>query len=356
MNQTDGGSQLRGVLGQLGKLTSIRDTELLERSLLRTLSSQLGLQDTELYRLDGQQNIIRAIYAHRSKVIDFDGEARLVERIEEIHHPGELPEIVIALSDNIRMLKRPCNQPDQNRILSGYPLLCHDEVCGYFMFNRPHPPSPVEDMVIRGILEVFSNYHTLLDASLRDRLTGLLNRQALENSFDRIWSALLQHDPLLEPGRGRPPKPSQRYWVGMIDIDHFKQINDNFGHMVGDEILLLCARLMAGLLRGSDLLYRYGGEEFVAIVGAEDEEEAHAIFERVRRAIATHVFPQVGRITVSAGFTELRSDLLPVDVLGQADRSLYQAKRDGRNQVHGYATLMKTGVFKEIHYSEPELF
>lgn len=355
MNQADGG-QLRGVLGHLSKLTSIRDTELLERSLLRTLSSQLGLQDTELYRLDAQQRIIRAIYAHRSKIIDTDGEARLVERIEEILHPGDLPAPVIALSENLRLLKRPCSQPDQDRFLNGYPLLCHDEVCGYFMFNRPHPPSPVEDMVIRGILEVFSNYHTLLDASLRDRLTGLLNRQALENNFDRIWNALLQHDPLLDAGRGRPPKPSQRYWVGMIDIDHFKAINDNFGHMVGDEILLLCARLMASLLRGSDLLYRYGGEEFVAIVGADDTDEAHAIFERVRLAIEAHVFPQVGHITVSAGFTELRADLLPVDVLGQADRSLYQAKRDGRNRVHGYGALMKAGVFKEIHYSEPELF
>jgi diguanylate cyclase (GGDEF)-like protein len=356
MDNATTNSRLHGVLGNLGKLTSIRDTELLEQSLLRTLGPLLGVLDTELYRLDDDQTIVRAIYSHRSRVIDGDGEARMVERIEEVVRPGDLPEEVVSLAGNVRLLGRPCSRRVDDLVMTAYPLLGDQEVCGYFMFRRDREPSPTEDTIIRGVLEVFSNYYALLDVSLRDRLTGLFNRQALENSFDRIWSAISRADTLFEPGRGRRTAPCHRYWLAMIDIDRFKQINDSFGHMVGDEILLLTARLMAGALRGSDLLYRYGGEEFVAIVAAENDDIARNVFERLRLAIEAHHFPQADRVTISIGYTEVRPELLPVEVLSRADRSLYQAKQDGRNIIYDYPTLVAEGVFKETVYQEPELF
>jgi len=356
MDTANTSRRLHGVLGNLGKLTSIRDTELLEQSLLRTLGPLLGVLDTELYRLDDNQAIVRAIYSHRSRVIDGDGEARMVERIEEVVRPGDLPEEVASLTGNVRLLGRPCSRRVDDQVMTAYPLLGDQEVCGYFVFRRDREPSPTEDTIICGVLEVFSNYYALLDVSLRDRLTGLLNRQALENSFDRIWNAISRPDTLFEPGRGRRAAPAHRYWLAMIDIDRFKQINDSFGHMVGDEILLLTARLMAGALRNSDLLYRYGGEEFVAIVAAESDEIAHNVFERLRLTIEAHRFPQADHVTISIGYTEVRPELLPVEVLSRADRSLYQAKQDGRNRLHDYGRLVASGVFKETVYQEPELF
>ena len=106
----------------------------------------------------------------------------------------------------------------------------------------------------------------LRELSDTDQLTGLFNRQALESSFDRIWRVLGRPDHFVEQSDGRRSVPGENYWLAVIDIDHFKSINDRFGHMVGDEILLLVSRLMSHTFRGSDLLYRYGGEEFVAII------------------------------------------------------------------------------------------
>ena len=352
MNQ----SQLPGLLGKLGKMTSIRDTELLEQSLLRSLGPLLGILNTSLYRTDENQALARVLHYHRSKVIEADGEARVVERVEEVLNLAELPAEVISLTENVRLLAKPCTRTLGNGVLVAYPLFGGNEVCGYFVFERDREVSPVEDTTIRGVLEVFSNYYALLDISQRDRLTGLLNRQALETSFDRIWNLLARPDNFNEKADGRRSAPGTHYYLALIDIDHFKVVNDTYGHMVGDEILLLVSRLMSAVFRGSDLLYRYGGEEFVAIAAAENEKIASNIFERLRLAIEAHSFPRIGNLTISIGYCQADPNILPQEVLSRADRSLYQAKQDGRNRVYDYQALVKTGVFKETVYSEPEFF
>jgi len=345
-----------GLLGKLGVMTSIRDTELLEQSLLRTLGPLLGVLDTSLYRLDDAQLLVRVIHYHRSKVIEGDGLARMVERIEEIVQLSDVAPEVIALTDNVRLLGKPCTRVMDGEMLIAYPLLGADEVCGYFVFRRDHEVSASEDATIRGVLEVFSNYYALLDVSQRDRLTGLLNRQALENNFERIWSAMAQPETFHEREDGRRRQGQGKFWLAVIDIDHFKSINDSFGHMVGDEILLLVSRLMQTTFRSSDLLYRYGGEEFVAIVSAENDAIARNVFERVRLAIEAHSFPRINHLTVSVGYAEVDPEILPVEVLSRADRSLYQAKQDGRNRVYDFHELVEAGVFPSPSYGDAELF
>ena len=349
-------NRMPGLLGKLGKMTSIRDTELLEQSLLRTLGPLLGVLDTSLYRTDDGQNVIRVINYHRSKVVDDDGMSRMVERVEEVNNLASLPTEVIALTDSVRLLGKPCTRKVEGNFTVAYPLLGDGEVCGFFVFQRDHEVSAVEDSMIRGVLEVFSNYYALLDLSMRDRLTGLHNRQALEGSFDRIWRALSRPDLLNGQNGGRRSAPSNRYWLAMIDIDHFKRINDQYGHMVGDEMLLLVARLMSNTFRSSDLLYRYGGEEFVAIISADTAEIAKNVFERVRMAIEAHYFPRVEKLTVSIGFCQASPDVLPVEVLSRADRSLYRAKQDGRNRVYAYHELVERGIFTEPSFEEAEFF
>lgn len=345
-----------GLLGKLGVMTSIRDTELLEQSLLRTLGPLLGVLDTSLYRLDDAQLLARVIHYHRSKVVDGDGVARMVERVEEIVQLSDVPEAVISLTENVRLLGKPCTRAVDGEMLIAYPLLGDDEVCGYFVFKRDREASPNEDATIRGVLEVFSNYYALLDVSQRDRLTGLLNRQALENNFERIWSAMVRPDCFHEREDGRRSQLPSKFWLAVIDIDHFKRINDTFGHMVGDEILLLASRLMQATFRSSDLLYRYGGEEFVAIISAENEAIARNVFERVRLAIEAHIFPRIEALTVSIGYAEVDATILPVEVLSRADRSLYQAKQDGRNRVYDFQELVDRGIFASPSYGEAELF
>lgn len=345
-----------GLLGKLGAMTSIRDTELVEQSLLRTLGPLLGVLDTSLYRLDDEQVLERIIHYHRSKEVDAQGMGRMVERIEEIARPTDVSPEVAALTDNIRLLGKPCTRAIDGEMLIGYPLFGSDEVCGYFVFRRDREVAPSEDVTIRGVLEVFSNYYALLDISQRDRLTGLLNRQALESNFERIWSAMARPDKFEDKHSGRRVAHQEKYWLAFIDIDFFKQVNDKHGHMVGDEILLLVSRLMEQTFRSSDLLYRYGGEEFVAIIAAENDLIARNVFERVRLAIEAHIFPRVDHLTVSIGYAEVDPEVLPVEVLSRADRSLYQAKQDGRNLIYDFRELVERGVFQNTNYGDAELF
>ncbi|MDE2440253.1 MAG: GGDEF domain-containing protein [Betaproteobacteria bacterium] len=349
-------NRLPGLLGKLGKMTSIRDTELLEQSLLRTLGPLLGVLDTSLYRTDEQQNMVRVIHYHRSKVIEADGVARMVERVEELSRVNDLPPEVVSLTDNVRLLGKPCTRKLGKELLVAYPLFGGQDVCGYFVFQRDREVQAAEDATIRGVLEVFSNYYALLDISQRDRLTGLFNRQALEGSFERIWRLLGRPDHFAERTDGRRSSPGENHWLAVIDIDHFKRINDRYGHMVGDEILLLVSRLMTHTFRNSDLLYRYGGEEFVAIISADNARIASNVFERVRLAIEAHTFPQVEHLTISVGYSQVLPDILPIEVLSRADRSLYQAKQDGRNRVYAYHDLLASGVFEEQACAEVEFF
>jgi diguanylate cyclase (GGDEF)-like protein len=133
-----------------------------------------------------------------------------------------------------------------------------------------------------------------------------------------------------------------RYEAGvsviMLDIDHFKLINDAHGHQAGDAVLREVARLMREALRTVDAVGRYGGEEFLAILPHTSYQDAVQTAERVRAAIASHAF-KFGehelRITVSAGVATYPSDATdtPVALIREADKALYRAKEAGRNQV-----------------------
>jgi len=103
---------------------------------------------------------------------------------------------------------------------------------------------------------------------------------------------------------------------------------------------MIVARILKSTFRSSDLVYRFGGEEFVVIVYVDNEQEAEMTFERLRRTIENHAFPQVGKITISIGVTRIENSSLPIELLGHADQALYYAKHHGRNQVCFYEKLL----------------
>lgn len=151
-----------------------------------------------------------------------------------------------------------------------------------------------------------------------DQLTGLLNRRAL---FDQIGAGPLD----------------QFTGVMIFDLDHFKKINDEFGHAVGDEALRRFALVVTENLRGSDVAARLGGEEFVAVLPRTTTDRAHQIAERIRNAFAELVIEtEKGNLqaTVSVGIAFPTVDVRSLEqVLGDADRALYRAKSSGRNRV-----------------------
>jgi diguanylate cyclase (GGDEF)-like protein len=135
-------------------------------------------------------------------------------------------------------------------------------------------------------------------------------------------------------------------------------VNDTFGHIYGDEVLLLLSQLMKNTFRPSDLLFRFGGEEFVVIVQTENQKISADIFERFRIAVEKYNFPQVGQITISTGATRLMAEhAIASEIVGRADQALYLAKENGRNKLFLYEDLIKNGHLKKtIVVGDIELF
>jgi len=258
--------------------------------------------------------------------------------------------------------------------LTLFPLATEREVVGVLEVASGEKLKSSAQRMVGSILRIYHNFQGLLDYSERDTLTGLLNRKTFDESFLKAVGELSQHGtaPAAQDGQfqdsqfaddGRRhahhhPEPERpRYWLGVIDIDHFKSVNDRFGHLIGDEVLLLLSRLMRNSFRFHDLLYRFGGEEFVVLMRCEDEEDASHAFERLRHNCEHYLFPQVGRITVSVGFTEVRVDDAPAGAFERADRAVYHAKAHGRNQVRSHSRLVAAGQMQEqAQLSAMELF
>ena len=122
-----------------------------------------------------------------------------------------------------------------------------------------------------------------------------------------------------------------------------------------DEVLLLLSRLMRTCFRFHDRLYRFGGEEFVALIRCESEDDAHQAFERLRQACEQYAFPQVGRVTLSIGFTRIRNQDSPAAAFERADKAVYHAKHHGRNQVHSHERLVEEGHLADEHASSGDV-
>ncbi len=209
--------------------------------------------------------------------------------------------------------------------------------------------------VIQGIMDVYRNYHSLLDYSERDALTGLFNRKTFDEQFAR--DAHGKAISLSRPGDGDASRSQGAQWLAVVDIDHFKRVNDRFGHVYGDEVLILVANLMRSSFRSNDRIFRFGGEEFVVLLRSVTLDSAQATFERFRHNVEEHLFPQVGCVTVSIGFTST-SGGAPVEILGRADQALYHAKENGRNRVCHYEELLGSGALRsaDVAHNDAELF
>jgi diguanylate cyclase (GGDEF)-like protein len=187
----------------------------------------------------------------------------------------------------------------------------------------------------------------LMDDNERDSLTGLLNRKSFDETFVRAAMATerderddgLEAAPALQGPDRRETPEGARHWLAVVDIDHFKRVNDSHGHLIGDEVLLLVAQLMRQTFRHGDRIYRFGGEEFVVLLRCPRADSARVAFERLRLRIGAHDFPQVGQLTVSIGYTVVDADDTPSAAFERADLAVYEAKNVGRNRTVAHADL-----------------
>ena len=160
------------------------------------------------------------------------------------------------------------------------------------------------------------------ELATHDELTKTLNRRAL--------MARLEHE------KARVSRDGGILSVALLDLDHFKAVNDRFGHAAGDRVLQKFAGIVRATMRETDVFGRYGGEEFMMILPSTSPESARAALERVRTAVAQSRWPEIDRdlaISVSAGFSAYRLGEPTEQALSRADAALYEAKRKGRNRV-----------------------
>ena len=187
------------------------------------------------------------------------------------------------------------------------------------------PIVPEEIVVrVRNTLELSRTLRKLTDMSRTDHLTGLANKRHLET--------------VLHGEMERSRRSGDHLGVVFADLDHFKKVNDNYGHQVGDEVLRLFSERLKHATRPYDNLFRYGGEEFVIVSPGSDAEGLFSLAERIRKAVAQEEFATSRenlKVTASLGCAlfDPGADKNPDQLLTRADGALYNAKETGRNRV-----------------------
>lgn len=161
------------------------------------------------------------------------------------------------------------------------------------------------------------------EMATHDALTGLLNRRAMLGAMEaELQLFKRKHAP---------------FCIAVMDLDHFKHINDSYGHAAGDQVLKIFAGILQESLRVTDRVSRYGGDEFVVLLTDTPQTDARIVLERICGRIAQYdwrsVVPDIP-VTISVGFAEIEANETVAQVFERADRALYEAKQSGRNNVH----------------------
>lgn len=340
------------LVAKLADLSALRDREALDHALVSTIHDLLRPEKAGICRVVGEAGnehwlICAQLHADQPHPSADSAWSRL--------------ETLPSLDDH-PLRRQACTsrsvlQTGGNPNVAVFPLAESGADCGILELLTAAPLAPETCRLVSAVLRLYVNFQGLLDYGERDALTELLNRKTFDGAFMKA-TLKQQHSVASTEAERRDRASTSSYWLAMIDIDHFKRVNDNHGHLIGDEVLLLLARLMRASFRFHDQLYRFGGEEFLVLMRCHGEAEAEATLTRLRMAAETHRFPQVGHITVSIGFSELRTGDTPNSALERADKALYHAKSHGRNQVCSYAALIACGALtdKATKVGDVELF
>ena len=212
---------------------------------------------------------------------------------------------------------------------TSYELSLVGDYLGDIAFYRQRAFSAKEEALIEIILCALIYplrnsllYQQALTQALKDPLTGVNNRASLDVYLKQQILLAQRHDTALS--------------IIMLDIDKFKSINDVFGHLVGDVVLRRVANTIVQCTRDSDVVFRFGGEEFIVVLSNTNKQGAHLLAERIRKSIESldiETLGGSGKVTVSGGVEQCSSSDEPATLLARSDELLYAAKDNGRNQI-----------------------
>ncbi len=259
-----------------------------------------------------------------------------IARIEHLiatvpHLPDQLQTDWTALKQAIQNLRQnPHNQKRRNALLSASERIWQSTNDGVYAVQHASEDKlglfrVIDWILLLNTLLVLAAL-LLIKLLVRDRMEKRATYDALTGAVNR--SVMEQRAPALLD-EARP------LCCLMLDLDHFKQINDTHGHKAGDSVLKEFAAIIRGHIRKGDLFVRYGGEEFVLLLSSLNQEEARALAERICQTVARHPFTIVGHTTVSVGLACALEGDTPHTLIARADGQLYRAKEAGRNRVAG---------------------
>ena len=334
------------LLKHMVDMTGHRDHAMLDISVIAAVQELAAAAQTRvlsLYSVAGQPHV-------RARAsIESGAGARVHEALDSATPGAQLtafPALAACLA--ARDTSAEAVAPDGTRTL-WLPIWFGDkaDTCLEIVRDAPFPAQTIH--TVAGIVGVYRNFQNLLDYSERDSLTGLLNRKTFEDQLSRMLQSPAEPEPPLpgQPER-RSSQGEKKGWLAVVDVDHFKMVNDTFCHLYGDEVLILIANQLQASFRAQDRVFRFGGEEFVVLLRSTTLEHARRIIDRFRINVESCQFPQVGKVTVSVGFVSISPYDSPVVTLGHADQALYYAKTHGRNQACHYNELVERGLLQTV--------
>lgn len=339
------------LLASVAEFTHHRDIDALDHSLVLSLAELVKVRSVTLCKRgeSAQFPVDSLVLCSR----DAEG-AFVVEAVDPSREGDPIDTIVCAME----LLESISDTTAEglNRLV--IPILREQTAIGALMLESDETLDSVRGLV-EGFARIYGNYIALLNESERDKLTGLYNRRSFDRRLQRMLKHRRQRARAMAEGkedRRLVREEGAQIFLAILDIDHFKRINDTYGHVYGDEVILMLAQQMRTNFRQGDVLFRFGGEEFVMLLAAHDERTAYTALDRFRQYIASHAFPQVGHVTVSIGYARITENDYPEIVLDRADKALYFAKQNGRDAVHGYETLAQTGDLAPVALGSIDLF
>ncbi|MGI9132427.1 MAG: GGDEF domain-containing protein [Rhodoferax sp.] len=334
---------MRNLVESLADLSSLRDREALDFAFVSLIWQYVDapMQAVRLLRLVGEMGDQR--WQTNAALTEGDTQP---SRDRVWVDFNTLPRVMDYPERQLCVLEGAVQQLTTIPALTIFPMGGQGRVEGVFEVQSASVLEASTIELVEAFLKIYRNVQGLLDYGEKDSLTELLNRKTFDGAFIKATLVDAQSREYDQPDRRVVQAAS--YWLAVIDIDFFKRVNDTYGHLIGDEVLVLLARLMRASFRFNDQLYRFGGEEFVLLIRCSNADDANAALERFRNRVLAHEFPQAGHITVSIGYTPLAPDDTPGAAFDRADKAVYYAKSHGRNQVCSYPALVAAGEIVEL--------
>lgn len=321
------------LLNKLVALTHERDEHALELTLVQTIADLVNITDANnlktltLYQFaDIEKTRLSARVPDQTQNNRAVTDALTQSVKQDILHCFNTGEAVTCQSNNDIYSKLYPLKNSTGQVIDVVGLLAN------------HIDTPL-DTSITLLLKIFQNFTALVQDNICDTLTGLLNRKTFDQKINKM---------IMQQTTAKREADKQTVcFVAIFDIDHFKRVNDTYGHLIGDEVLLMFAQLMQESFRESDSLFRFGGEEFVCLFECKNVDNIMPILERFKQRIANFKFPQVGTVTVSIGYTQIAPFDISSKLIDRADSALYYAKSHGRNRIDCCEKLIADGLLQE---------